>query len=198
MRQETELLSQRFDGRSVATDCALGSRPETWRSPGQVRAMRNRERHVVCCQEWLHVAGDATRSSAVPHRVSLPSPTASGRHLATAARQAAPARAAAGRAQAQAIGSDCRQPNREDDGTRRAMRLRCGEKNCSPANGIWALIRWDCWGRWSSRRPVCKTATAAAKFSSSSVSRSNGPALCGPIARIASPRPGSGSAGAGS
>lgn len=195
MWHETELLPQRSDGCSVAEDSALGSGTEIGRPSGEVQSPRDCGRHLVLGSQRLHVAKLAARSAAVSDRISLLPPVAAGRHVATDSRRTARACAARCGTNAQAVGRGTRQPEREDDRARRATRLRCGKKKSSAASGMWSLTPWDCFGPWSLRPPVCKTAMAVAWLSPSFADTSNSHVSSGPTVRIAARRPGPGSNG---
>lgn len=184
MVHEKELLPQRLERRAVAKDRALGSRAEVRRSSGQVRASRNHQCDPVRRPQRLHMAELAARLAAVSDRVSLFSSVAAGRNVGSAACQASPASAPSGGQAAQALGCRAGQPKRQDDRTRGAARLRRGEKRSSAASGMWWLTRSASCGRWSSRRPACKTARAASWRSASSAGTSSSPRSSGPTRRI--------------
>lgn len=157
MRHETELPSQRPDGCPVAKDDALGSRTETGAA---VLRSTVAARHPVPGPQRLCVAQPAARSTTLPYRVSLFAPLVEGWHLGADSRGAAPSCAAGGEAKAQTVRRGARRPEREDDRTRGATRLRRGKKS-SAAIGMWLLTRWGSSGGWSLRPTACRIAAAA-------------------------------------
>lgn len=184
MRHETKYLPDRFDGFPVAKDRSLGSRTKEGRSAGEVRASRDHQRDPVCHSKRLYVAGVAPRFSAVSHCVPLLSLVAAGWHLETNPCQAARAGAETSGQEAETIGCDSRQPECQDNRTRRAAGLRRGEKKSPGANDTSSLTLSDLCGRWSSHRPMCKTGTAVAWHWKRSASVSSFPRSSGPTERI--------------
>lgn len=198
MSHEKEFLSHRPNGWPVATDRALGSGSKTWRSSGEVRASRDRQRHSLPHSEWMCVAGLAPRFAALSHRVPLLPPVARGRHLGAASHQASRAGATTGRQDTQTVDRGARQPERQDDRARRAARLRRGEKKSSAASGIWSLTPWGFSGPWSLPRRMSKTVMAGDWRFGPSASKSNSPKSSGLTKRIDRWLAGPGSNGYGS
>ena len=190
---ETELLSQRSHGRSVAAGCALGSRAQVWRSAGQIHAreMVNAILYLVrngCMRSPPH---DLPPYRIVFHYFRLWQQDGTWEHLHAKLRERVDRRGQL----AQALGCHSRQPERQDHRARRATRLRCGEKKSSAANGIRSLIPSGCSGRWSSLRRMCKIAMAVGWPWRRSAATSSGRGLSGPTEPTRRPPPGLGFAG---
>jgi len=185
MWHETELLPYRLDGFPVATDRAVGSGAEIGRTACEVRASRDHQRDPVRHAQRLYVAQFATRFSPVSDRVLLLPPVATGWHLGADSCQA-PRASAPPRGQAtEAVGRGARQPECQNDRTRRATWLRRGEKKSPAANGTWSSTRSDCCGHWSLRPLAYKTAMAADWPSKPSAARSSSPRSSGRTKHIA-------------
>jgi hypothetical protein len=185
MWHETELLPHRPDGFPVAADRAVGSGAEIGRTACEVRASRDHQRDPVHHAQRLYVAQCATRFSPVSDRVLLLPPVATGWHLGADSRQA-PRASAPPRGQAtKAVGRGARQPECQNDRTRRATWLRRGEKKSPAANGTWSSTRSDCCGHWSLRPLAYKTAMAADWPSKPSAARSSSPKSSGRTKHIA-------------
>jgi len=185
MSHETELLSYRPDGFPVATGRTLGSGTEIGWSSGEVRASRNPQRDSLCHSQWLHVAQFAARFSPVSDCVLLLPLVATGWHLGADSRQAPRTGATPGGQAAEAVGRSARQPECQNNRTRRATRLRRGKKRSPAASGMWSSTRSGCCGRWSLRPLACKTAMAADWFWRRSAAKSSSPRSSGRTKHIA-------------
>lgn len=194
----TEFISHRPHGCPVAADCALGTAAETWWTTRQLRTPRSHQRDSLHDSQWLRVAGIAARPSSLSHRVPLLPLVAEGWNLGTDPRQASRASSKRGGEIFQAVGCSARQPECQDDRTRRAARLRRGEKKSSGASGTLSLTRLACYGRWSSPRPTCRIATAENSPCRRFASRSNFPKSFGWTRHIGVWLTGPGSNGSGS
>jgi len=120
---ETEFIPHGFDRCPVGTDCSLGPPAQAGGTSTRLHTAGNCGGDSVSDAQRLHVAIVAARLPTVSDRVSLFPALAAGRNLGNPARQAAGARAVEGGEDSQALGSDPRQPKREDHRTRGAARL---------------------------------------------------------------------------
>lgn len=161
---EKELIPYRPDRCPMATDCALGPRTKAWRAPRKVLAPRDRKCDPLGDSQRLYMARIAPRFPPVSHRLPLLPPLAEGWNVGVNSRQVARTCSATSWAQTETFRRGARQPKCEDDRARWLTWLRRREKRWWDASDTSWSTRWDCCGRWSSRRLACKTATGDAWY----------------------------------